>query len=138
LNWRYPPVSGSPYLKKDIFLGGELAATLVVCVARQFGLKCLFIMEWFWLPEARQEALMLMREAMALGRSEGAHAAMTLAVPGSLQRRLLIRLGFLALPGFALPGTVVMVVRPETAYAKIGAWSAASNWYLTFGDGEIV
>ena len=58
-----------------------------------------------------------------------------LAMPRTLQRRLLRRLGFISVPEFLFPKTTTLNIRPEKEGGEPARWLVASNWYLTWGDG---
>jgi hypothetical protein len=135
LTWRYTNAPGSPYLQQNIFAGQSLQATVVVRTAQLFGLRLALVMEWFWRPQARRESLRLMREVIRFGRSLGVHGVAALAMPGTLQRRLLRRLGFIGIPEFLFPKTNTLNVCPEKEGGEPTSWFEPSNWYLTWGDG---
>lgn len=76
---------------------------------------------------------------IAIARGERAHGVMALAMPGTPHRRRLRRLGFIGVPRALRPETVTLTVKPlETDPEKRTGWLEPSNWYLTFGDGELV
>jgi GNAT superfamily N-acetyltransferase len=135
LTWRYTNAPGSPYLQQNIFDGQSLQATVVIRTATLFGLRLAFVMEWFWRPEARRESLRLMSEVIRFARSLGVHGVAALAMPGTLQRRLLWRLGFIGVPEFLFPKTNTLNVGPEKEGGEPARWFVSANWYLTWGDG---
>jgi len=135
LTWRYSDAAGSPYLQRDISTGQILDATVVVRTASLFGLRLVFVMEWFWRPEARREGVRLLGEVIRFARSLEAHGVAALAMPRTLQRRLLRRLGFIGVPEFLFPKTTTLNIRPEKEGGEPARWLVASNWYLTWGDG---
>lgn len=138
LTWRYPPRPTSPYRQRDILAGSGLAATIVVHHAVRAGLQIAFVMEWLWAHGRRGEGLGLMREALRVAREGGAVAAAALAMPGTPQRRLLHRLGFVGIPGILFPERVTLAVRPECEGGEAERWFRPASWYLTFGDGDVV
>jgi GNAT superfamily N-acetyltransferase len=135
LTWRYTNAPGSPYLQQNIFDGQSLGATVVIRTATLFGLRLVLVMEWFWRPEARRESLRLMSEVIRFARSLGVHGVAALAMPGTLQRRLLRRIGFIGIPEFLFPKTNTLNVGPEKEGGEPARWFTPSNWYLTWGDG---
>jgi len=138
LAWRYPPAPGSPYLQRDTHDGLGLAATAVVRVAAQFGMRLVFVMEWLWRRDARRDGAALIRDVVRLARAAGAHGAAALAMPGTLQRRLLWRLGFIPIPELLFPGTITLMVRLERELPEGRRWFQPSSWYLTWGDGDLL
>jgi GNAT superfamily N-acetyltransferase len=138
LAWRYTNAPGSPYVQQDISVGQRLQATVVVRTALLFGLRLAFVMEWFWRPEARRDGLRLITEVIRFARSVEAHGVMALAMPGTLQRRMLQRLGFIGVPEFLLPKTNTLTICPEERGGEPTRWFAPSNWYLTWGDGFLL
>lgn len=138
LTWRYTNAPGAPYRQRDILASQTLRATAVVRTALLFGLRLAFVMEWFWRPEARQDALRLMQEVIRFARSAEADGVAALAMPGTLQRRLLQRLGFIVVPEFLFPRSIGLNVRPEMQGGETSRWFKCSNWYLTWGDGFLL
>jgi hypothetical protein len=57
-------------------------------------------------------------------------------MPGTRQRRVLRRLGFVPVPRAMLPKVITLNVRPRGADAA--PWLAPSSWYLTWGDGFVL
>jgi hypothetical protein len=138
LTWRYTEAPGSPYVQRDIVAGQTLRATVVIRTATLFGFRLVFVMEWFWRTEARQEGLGLIQDVIQFARSENAHGVAVLAMPGTLQRRLLQLRGFISVPEFLFPKSIRLNVRPEIQGGDTSRWFKSSNWYLTWGDGFLL
>jgi len=137
LRWRYSSSPESPYVQRDIFTGQALAATVVIRFATLLGLRFVFVMEWLWQSGARREGLRLMREVVRFARSNGTHVVSALAMPGTLQRRLLQRVGFAGIPEFVHPWKATLTVGCGGGPGKVARWVDRSNWYYTWGDGFI-
>jgi predicted N-acetyltransferase YhbS len=137
LGWRYPTEPDSPYWHRNVSDGSDLAASAVVRVAPQFGLNLAFVMEWHWAAGRRRDGGALMREVGRAGRRAGAHGVAALAMPGTPQRRVLRRLGFIGIPETFFPTTIVLTARPEPE-DNPNAWFTPASWYLTFGDGDLL
>ena len=138
LAWRYRSTPDTPYLQRDVASGKKLAATVVLRLARRFGLDLAFVMEWSGPPEWHGPTIDALRHAIALGRDAGVHGVAALARRGSPERRMLRRLGFLGVPETLLPGTVCLTVRPAPELELDGRWHAPAGWYLTWGDGLLL
>jgi GNAT superfamily N-acetyltransferase len=138
LTWRYPAVPGSPYLQRDVVREKGVEATVVVRIALQSGLLLVFVMEWLWKRGRLGDGIDLMREVARLARSAGAHGVAALAMPGTTQRRLLYRLGFIGVPDTFIPTRTTLTVRHVDNRTDPPQWFKPSNWYLTFGDGTIL
>lgn len=139
LTWRYAANAPSPYLHADVgHVDGELAATAVVSIAAVGALRVLFLLEWHWRAGGRGDARCLARDAVALARAAGAHGVAALAMPGTAQRAMLWRLGFVPVPAALLPRTSIVSVRVDGHDQDVSPWTARANWYLTCGDGFIL
>jgi hypothetical protein len=138
LTWRYSLMPSSPYLQSDVFNNEEVEATVVARIASHSGVRLVFVMDWLWKSERRREGLQLMRKTMQLARYTGASGVVTLAMPGTIKRRLLRRLGFIAIRKVFSPRTITLVVRPHTDEPDFPRWCSPQNWYLTFGDGDLL
>jgi hypothetical protein len=135
LTWRYTTAPAAPYLQRDVPAGGRPRATAVARTATLMGLRVVVVMEWLWVAGSRREGVGLMREVAAYGRAVGADAVAALAMPGTLQRRLLQRLGFVGVPAAAYPKAVTLGVRAADEDPR---WTEPSSWYLTWGDGFVL
>lgn len=136
LTWRYPTRPDSPYLQCDIQKHDTVESTIVLRPSLELGNPVLFVMEWFWRRGSHRAALRLMREAFRIARLARVYGLAALAMPGTMQRRLLWRLGFFHLPLALSPEPMTLTARPNTDIAGDAArWLKPSNWYLTFGDG---
>jgi hypothetical protein len=135
LGWRYATAPTAPYLQRDVCRAGEPVATAVIRSATLMGIRVVIVMEWFWAASARHEGIGLAREVIAYGRAIGADAVTALAMPGTLQRRLLRRLGFLGVPAAICPKTVTLMVRAADGDAR---FTEPGSWYLTWGDGFVL
>jgi GNAT superfamily N-acetyltransferase len=138
LTWRYASLPDAPYLQRDIVTAGRLQATAVMRFATLFGLRVALVMEWLWRPQAEAAALGILEEAVALSRAADTDLVAALAMPDTRQRRLLVRMGFLPVPGWLRPAQTTFNVGPETAPPAAARWFTPSDWYLTWGDGLIV
>jgi GNAT superfamily N-acetyltransferase len=138
LTWRYPAGPESPYIQRDIQKGDAVEATIVLRPALEFGKPMVFVMEWFWKRGCSREALRLMREVFQFARSVRAYGVAALAMPKTIQRRLLWRLGFFCLPLTLFPESSTLTARPNVVdiAGNAAQWVKPSNWYLTFGDGN--
>jgi hypothetical protein len=137
LNWRYQTWPGSTFLQRDIVREDVVVATIILRPSVEFGKRIVIVMEWFWRRGSRPEGLRLMWEAFRFARVAGAHGLSALAMPGTLQRRLLWLLGFIRLPLRFLPEFSTLTVRPNCEISDDAQrWVIPSNWYLTFGDGN--
>jgi GNAT superfamily N-acetyltransferase len=135
LTWRYAAVPPVPYLQRDVSRGGDVLAMAVVRTATLMGLRVALVMEWLWAAGARREGRGLVREVLAYGRAVGADAVAALAMPGTLQRRILHRFGFLGVPATVYPKAVTLTVRAADDDPR---WGEPSSWYLTWGDGFVL
>jgi hypothetical protein len=79
-----------------------------------------------------------MQEVIRLARNLGAHGVGALAMPGTLQRRLLRRLGFVGIPELLFPKTTTLNVCPKNQGSETALWFEPANWYLTWGDGFVL
>jgi predicted N-acetyltransferase YhbS len=131
LAWRYPPGEVSPYRQRD---GPGVAATIVVRAAAPHGMPFVFVMDWMWRPGAEAEAVRLLRDAIELGRRSGVMGVAALAMPGTVQGRVLRRLGFVRVPRRLLPVPLTLTVRSESP----GPWCVPASWHLSFGDTDSV
>jgi hypothetical protein len=114
-----------------------LDAVVVVRAGWEQGLRAVLVMEWLWRRGCTRAALALLRDAIARARADDAQVVTALAMPGTRQRSLLRRLGFLPLPGFLVPAHLTLTVEPLASPAD-ARWTAPASWYLTFGDGDAV
>ena len=131
----------SPYVQAEVAAeDGDLAASAIIRSAALGALRFVFVLEWHWRAGARGGARRLLRDAIAVARAAGAHGVAALAMPGTVQRRMLRGLGFIPLPSAMLPRTSVASVRldAEDQHAAAASWIARSNWYLTCGDGFLL
>jgi hypothetical protein len=138
LTWRYPPLPASPYLQREIGIDGGVEATVVVRIAQKFGLQLVFVMEWLWRRGRLRDGLHLMKETVRLAGDAGAHGVVALAMPGTVQRRLLRQLGFFGIPEALFSSGITLVVRVIAYPTGTQRWFEPSNWYLTFGDGVLL
>jgi hypothetical protein len=138
LGWRYAEAPGRPYVQYDVAHGDALAASVVVRTAELEGMRLALVMEWAWRPGAQREGIAALRAAVRLGRAAGAHVVGALAMPGTMHRRLLRRLGFVGVPGWLAPKRVVLTVAPEVEGADAARWYRAASWHLTWGDGFLL
>jgi GNAT superfamily N-acetyltransferase len=134
LSWRYPAKQHSPYLQRDIKIRDSVEATIVISTSLQFGIPLVFVMEWLWKREKCSKALQLMHDAIHFARSVDAYGVAALAMPGTVERGLLRRLGFIWLPQVFLPQTATLTVSPKPPLEASARWFELPNWYLTFGD----
>ena len=138
LTWRYTDAPGAPYLQQNIFGSRSLQATVVIRTALLYGFRITFVMEWFWRSGARSDGLRLIQEVIRFARGLGCHGVGALAMPGTLQRRLLRRLGFVGIPESFFPKTTTLNVCPKNQGSETALWFERANWYLTWGDGFVL
>jgi GNAT superfamily N-acetyltransferase len=103
LTWRYNFGEDSPYIQQDICTLDSVDATLLLRTPSELSAGLALVMEWIWRPHRREEALRLMREAIRLACSANAYGVAARAMPGTIQWKLLRRLGFISLPHALLP-----------------------------------
>jgi GNAT superfamily N-acetyltransferase len=138
LTWRYPQTGKALYFQRELSRDDTLLTSVTIRVVDLYGLRLVFVMEWFWRSTARAEGGALMREVVRFARTAGAHGVTALAAPATVQRQMLRRLGFVSVPEWLFPKPVVLSVRQEAAGEEEVGWFDASNWYLTWGDGFVL
>ena len=116
----------------------SVEATAVIHIGKQRGLRFVFVMDWLWQRGRRHEGMQLMRQIIQVARDVDAVGVAALAMPGTAQRRSLRRLGFLVLPQRLFPEEITLEVLPVGAQAEAAQWFEPANWYLTFGDGNLL
>lgn len=108
----------------------------MVRVAVRRGIRVVSIMEWFW--RRQHQGRQIMREVVRFARSVGAPVIAAVAMPGTVHRRQLWRLGFVGVPHVFWRNVITLTVGPQGKSADRDRWFVPSNWYLTFGDGDIL
>jgi hypothetical protein len=135
LAWRYPDRPDLPYAQCDVVRDAGLAATAIVRVIETAGLRLVLLMEWHWRRDHADAARALARDVLALARRLDAHGVAAMGTRGSPQRRILTRLGFIALPARAFPQHAWPGVHARPPHATDERWTNGDNWYFTWGDG---
>ncbi|MFZ5800485.1 MAG: GNAT family N-acetyltransferase, partial [Candidatus Omnitrophota bacterium] len=135
LNWRY---GQNPATKYEIFLGfqdNDLAGYLVLKTERIMGIKLGIIVDMLC---RNDEAVIrgLMHKGMQYLHGKGAQACVSLK--NSLYACALKALGFWELPSWLNPKRYTLIVRPNQEGPNLSLIKDLNNWYLHFGDWDLV
>lgn len=135
LNWRY---CQNPATKYEIFLAyqdNDLAGYLVLKTERILGIKIGIIADMLCRSD-EQIIRQLMHKGMKYLQARGAAACV--CVKNQLYAAALKTLGFWDLPPWLNPKRYTLIVRPNQEGLNLPLIKDLNNWYLNFGDWDLV
>lgn len=135
LNWRY---CQNPAAKYEIFLAYQdngLAGYLVLKTERIMGIKIGIIADML----CRSDEIIirqLVNKGMKYLQAQGAAACVS--IKNKLYAAALQTLGFWELPPWLNPKRYTLIVRPNRGGLNLSLIKDLNNWYLNFGDWDIL
>ncbi len=139
LDWRYVTnPEGGLYRIHLLWEGAELAGYVVTLIEQRFSMRSGFVMDLLFEESRPEVGVALVSVAERALAAEGAQLATALMYPGTEARRVLRAAGFFTVPALLLPQEIHFGVRrlaADTAEALLGD---PSNWYITWGDTDVV
>lgn len=136
LNWRYADHPLYQYLAYGWEANGELAALVIATRRKLFGLSSLLFVDVLAAPESEAPVRALIQHMLMESKRDGVQIAGALAPPGSALGKTLEGAGFCLVPAKLSPKQFVLVA--HTLGHPDGLESDPSNWYLTWGDTDVV
>jgi len=138
LDWRYADNPEHLYRLWTLREKGKLVGTLVTRVESRFGLQTGFILDLLCEESAPKVVAALVGLAERTMTVEGAQVISCLMYPGTRVYRALRTAGYLSVPRRFFPQEIHFGYRPLAPTADAGLLSEPSNWYLTWGDSDVV
>jgi hypothetical protein len=135
LRWRYCAVSAFGYHPFEVTVAGSLVGYFVLRVLELFRLPFAALVDIFPCPVVDDE---ITREVLSFAQLFAARerAAFLTALLPPAQAHHLTRFGFLAVPGFLNPRRWYFGCRCSPA--DVSLLRDVGNWYVTYGDADIV
>jgi hypothetical protein len=139
LQWRYVTnPEGGLYRIHLLRQGEALAGYVVTLVEQRFSMRSGFVMDMLFeesRPDVGRALLGVAERALA---ADGAQLLAALMYPGTAARRALGAAGFLAVPHRLMPQEIHFGVRALAASAPRDVLADPRNWYITWGDTDVV
>ena len=138
LNWRYVENPDAAYELYVVERGSSIAGYMVLKIEKKFGLQIGFLVDLLTLPGEPALASGMVAEAVRHFRSAGLDIVSCLMLEHSPYAKALKGNGFLLAPEKMLPQELYLGVRRHTAEHPEDYLFNARNWFITWGDHDVV
>jgi hypothetical protein len=139
LDWRYVTnPEGGLYRIHLLWEGADLAGYVVTLIEQRFSMRSGFVMDLLFEESRPEVGVALVSVAERTLAADGAQVATALMYPGTEARRVLRAAGFFTVPRRLMPQEIHFGARrladdtPETLIHD------PANWYITWGDTDVV
>ena len=138
LNWRYVENPTASYELFIVEKGSSLAGYMVLKIEKMFGLQTGFIVDLLTIPDEPALASGMIAEAVLHFRSEGMDIVSCLMLKHTPYTKALKSNGFLQAPEKMLPQELYLGVRRHTSEHPETYLFNPRNWFITWGDHDVV
>ncbi len=138
LNWRYVARPESTYRIHLVRETGRLVGTLVTLVEDRHSLRSGFLMDMVCEESRADVAAALVSLAERVMARDGPQVLSALMYPGTIAYRELRAAGFFPVPRRLFPQQIYFGVRALSAGIDEHVLHERSNWYITWGDADLV
>ena len=139
LKWRY---LDKPFGNYDIVTAtdenNELAGYMITAMTEKKGIKVLYVMEIIAKDENRKVYKKFLKYIQTNARDKSADAISILSLPNNVNNRLFYKHGFLPVPRKMFPQDIHFCARVNSADIDRQYVADSDNWFITWGDLDIV
>ena len=139
MKWRYLDKPFSDYhIVKAVNEEKRTVGVLVTALAEKKGLNVVYVMEMMALKDDSRVYEKFLAYLDILARKQGADALSMLCLPNHPCKRLFYRHGFLPVPRKMFPQDIHFCARANSPDMDRDYLAEADNWFITWGDLDIV
>lgn len=139
LTWRYLE---KPYFKYDIYKvvskDGSVKGYYIVFVSERFGLKTVYVMEMLAGEDDKDVYCLMLNHLKKLAHEQKADAVSMLIMPGNAHYRIFMKSGFIRVPRKLFPQQIYFGARILSGELDNNYIKKENNWYISWGDLDVV
>jgi hypothetical protein len=138
LSWRY---FEKPFYDYDFYVvshGGQLCGYFVLYLGEKFGLRTIYIMECVVTKENPSAYKAILHKLENIARERQADSISVLLLPNHPQYKLFKQSGFIRVPRKLLPQKIYFAAKVLSKDIDASYVKDAKNWYISWGDLDVV
>jgi predicted acetyltransferase len=139
LTWRYKQ---KPHFKYDIYAvvlkNGSVQGYFITYISERFGLKTIYVMEILACSDAKNVYSVMVDHLNKMAREISADAISVLLMQSNPIYGYFLRCGFIPVPRKIFPQEIYFGVRPISDKIDHDYATDSRNWYISWGDLDVV